>query len=74
MCEEIRPEIPRDYERVGSSAASWEKAIRELKSMIGDSDWRQGNIDNLSRAFSLSAQDRAAYFGDMDSNPPKEKK
>ncbi|MBQ6926774.1 MAG: CotH kinase family protein [Oscillospiraceae bacterium] len=73
MADELRPEIPRDYEKVGSNAASWERSIRDLKSMIEDRDWCQANIDNLSRIFGLSAGERAAYFGGIDRNPPKPK-
>ena len=66
LAEELRPEVKRDYERVGSSVASWEKSIGELRSMIEDKDWRQANIDGLCRAFELDAAERARYFGDID--------
>ena len=73
MTDELRPEIPRDYGKVGSSEASWERSIRDLKSMIADRDWCQANIDSLSRIFGLSSDERAAYFGEIDKNPPKPK-
>lgn len=72
MTEELRPEIPRDYERIGKNAASWENAIRDLRSMIADKDWCQANIDNLSRAFNLDASEKEKYFGDLDKNAAKE--
>ena len=66
MVDELRPEIPRDYGRIGSSEASWEHAIEDLRSMIADRDWQQANIDGICRAFELDAQQRAKYFGDID--------
>lgn len=66
MADELRGEIPRDYERIGSNAASWEHAIEELRAMIEERDWRQANIDGLCRAFELDREARGKYFGDMD--------
>lgn len=66
MAEEIRPEVERDYERVGSSLKSWELSIADLRSMIKDKDWEQANIDGLCTAFDLDAADRIKYFGNID--------
>lgn len=71
MADEIRPEIPRDYGRIGSSEKSWERALGDLRSMIEDRDWCQANIDNLCRSFSLSDAERSHYFGGIDKTPPK---
>ena len=66
MAEEIRPEIERDYARIGHSAVSWENAMDELRSMIRDKDWRQLNIDGICWSFDLDDEAREKYFGDMD--------
>lgn len=66
MAEEIRPEVKRDYERVGHSEESWENSIRDLQSMIADRDWQQANIDGLCEAFDLDMAERARYFGEID--------
>ncbi len=71
MADEIRPEIPRDYGRIGSNEKSWERALGDLRSMIDVRDWCQANVDNLSRTFGLSPAERAHYFGAIDKNPPK---
>jgi hypothetical protein len=66
MADEIRPEIARDYGRVGRSVISWEAAMEELRSMIRDKDWRQMNIEGLCQSFELDREARAKYFGDID--------
>ena len=66
MVEELRPEVDRDYARIGHSAASWENAISELRSMIADRNWQQANIDGLCRAFGLDDTARLRYFGEID--------
>ena len=66
MVEELRPEVGRDYARIGHSEASWDKAIRELRSMIADRNWQQANIDGLCRAFGLDDEARIKYFGEID--------
>ncbi len=66
MTEEIRPELVRDYARFGADLGSWERSLRILRGHIGESDWRQANIDALCRIFELSAEERAQYFGDID--------
>jgi hypothetical protein len=71
MADEIRPEIPRDYGRIGSNEKSWERALGDLRSMIEVRDWCQANVDNLSRAFGLSPAERAHYFGAIDKYLPK---
>jgi len=71
MADEIRPEIPRDYGRIGSNEKSWLRAMGDLISMIADKDWCQANIDNLCRSFSLNPAERVHYFGAIDKKPPK---
>ena len=66
MAEELRPEVKRDYERVGSSLKSWENSIADLRSMIDDKDWEQANIDGLCSAFELDTAERTKYFGPID--------
>lgn len=66
MAEELRPEVKRDYVRIGSDPDSWERSIADLRSMIEDKDWGQANIDALCRAFELDAAERAKYFGAVD--------
>ena len=66
MAEELRPEVERDYERIGSSLKSWENSIADLRSMIVGRDWEQANIDGLCRAFELDAAERVNYFGAID--------
>ena len=66
MTEEIRPEIERDYARVGKTRDIWENAVSELRSMIGDRDWQQANIEGICSAFELNAEERDRYFGDID--------
>ncbi len=66
LCDELRPEIPRDFALAGSSISSWERSIDELKAMIEGRDWCQANVDVLCRVFSLDAAAREAYFGDID--------
>jgi len=66
MTKELRPEVKRDYERVGSSLNSWERSIADLRSMIEDRDWEQANIDGLCRIFELDTADRMKYFGAID--------
>ena len=63
MAEELRPEVKRDYERVGSSLKSWENSIADLRSMIDDKEWEQANIDGLCSAFELDTAERTKYFG-----------
>ena len=73
MADEIRPEIERDYKRVGHSVKSWEDAMEELRYMIRDKDWRQLNIDGICQAFELDGDAREKYFGDIDGRPkPKD--
>ena len=71
MTEELRPEVGRDYARIGHSEESWENAISELRSMISDRNWQQANIDGLCRAFGLDLEARLKYFGDIDSRVVK---
>ena len=66
MAEELRPEVKRDYERVGSSLKSWETSIADLRSMIEDRDWEQANIEGLCSAFELDTAERMKYFGAID--------
>ena len=66
LTEEIRPEVSRDYERVGSSLKDWEISIDDLRSMIEDKNWEQANIDGLCSAFDLDEADRSKYFGGID--------
>ena len=66
MTEELRPEVKRDYERVGSNLESWERSIADLRSMIEDRDWEQANVDGLCRTFDLDAAERMKYFGAID--------
>ncbi|MBR6839714.1 MAG: CotH kinase family protein, partial [Oscillospiraceae bacterium] len=66
MAEELRPEVKRDYERVGSNLDSWERSIADLRSMIEDRDWEQANIDGLCRTFELDKAERIKYFGAID--------
>ena len=66
MTEELRPEVKRDYERVGSNLDSWERSIADLRSMIEDRDWEQANIDGLCRTFELDKAERIKYFGAID--------
>ena len=71
MVDELRPEIARDFSRVGSSASSWEKAVGELRSMIEDKDWCQANINTICRMFELTADEREQWFGDIDKGVKK---
>ena len=66
LCEEIRPELERDYARFGRDLSLWDRSIRLLRETVCDSDWRQGNIDGLCQSFELTAEERAHYFGDID--------
>ena len=66
MADEIRPELERDQARFGRNLSQWERNMRILRENIRDKDWRQANIDALCRTFSLSAEERAHYFGDID--------
>ena len=72
IADEIRPELIRDYARLDRDIESWDWNLNELRSMIIDHDWRQCNIDGICRAFELSAQERAQYFGDIDARPAGE--
>ena len=66
MEEQLRPEIPRDFKRDGKDERSWNKSLDALKSMIRDRDWCQANIEGVCMNFSLSAEERAHYFGAID--------
>ena len=66
MAAEIRPEVARDLARYGRDVHGFDAAIREMRQMITDYDWQQLYLDTLCRMFSLSQEDRAAYFGDID--------
>ena len=66
MVEELRPEVGRDYARIGHSEADWNKAVDDLRSMIADRNWQQANIDGLCRAFGLDDEARIKYFGEID--------
>jgi len=71
MVEELRPEVGRDYARIGHSSASWDNAISELRSMIAGRNWQQANIDGLCRAFGLGDEARLRYFGAIDGRMAK---
>ena len=66
ITEELRPEIPRDFQRAGKDEHAWNKSLENLKSMIRDQDWRQANIDGICKNFALTAEERARYFGAID--------
>ena len=66
IAEELRPEIPRDYQRAGKDERSWNRSLDNLRSMIRDQDWRQANIDGICKNFALTAEERARYFGAID--------
>ena len=66
MATQLRPEVKRDFEHVGSSQDSWERSIADLRSMIADKDWEQANINGLCRAFELDMAERVQYFGQID--------
>ena len=66
LCDEIRPELERDYARFGRDLSQWDRNIRLLRETVRDKDWRQANIDGLCQSFELTAEERAHYFGDID--------
>ena len=71
MAEEIRPEIPRDFSRVGKDERAWNKSMDALRSDIRDKDWCQANIDGICESFSVTAEERARYFGAIDKQPAR---
>ena len=66
MAEEITPEAERDFARFGRDPRSWEKNLTNFRADLVNTDWCQTNIDALCKAFHLSAEERAAYFGVID--------
>lgn len=71
MTEEIRTEVYRDFRRYNQDPESWERAVADLRSMITDYNWRQLNIDGLCATFELDDEQRAHYFGDIDTAPAR---
>ncbi|MBQ9686497.1 MAG: CotH kinase family protein [Oscillospiraceae bacterium] len=66
LSAEVRPEIARDFAQLGKTAASFDRDIRQLRSMIEDDNWRQSYLDVLCRMFGLKGAERARYFSDID--------
>jgi hypothetical protein len=66
QCAIIEPEVARDRKQLERTEASWRSAVRALKDLITESDWRQECIEAISRVFSLTGEERTRYFGDID--------
>ena len=66
LADQLRPEIPRDFRRDGKDESAWNKALDALRSTVRDKNWRQANIDAICRNFSVTAEERAQYFGAID--------
>jgi len=59
----LEPEVARDYANHGMTLEKWLSNIEYLKEFIIKKDWQQTAIDNLCRILFLTAEERAAYFG-----------
>jgi len=62
----IAPEVERDYARFGKTLEQWEWSKQRIRNLINNKNWRQYNIDALCRFFSVNAEERAEYFGEID--------
>ena len=60
----LAPEMPRAFEKLGRSGASWEYAVNELKNMVLSASWHDTCIDRLCQYLKVSPEERALYFGD----------
>lgn len=63
LSTQIAPEVARDYTRFGRTYKQWEWNIQWLKDLIIENDWTQLSKRHLSRAFYLSEEQIAHYFG-----------
>lgn len=63
LAEQIAPEVERNAQRWGWTAASWERSIDSLRGMITDYNWQQYSIDNICRILELSDEEKLEYFG-----------
>jgi hypothetical protein len=49
---------------LGLDARRWPGSVEQLRALCDGRGWTETCIDTLCRSLKLSAQERAAYFGD----------
>ncbi len=60
----LAPEIPRNHAMLGLDAGRWPESVALLRALCDGKGWTQTCIDTLCQRLKLSAEERAAYFGD----------
>lgn len=61
LCDQLRPEVARDYARFGMTLGGWEGSCSYLRTMILDWNWAGHCKDNLCWALDLSREEAARY-------------
>lgn len=65
LCEIVRPEVDRDSALTRMDEGEWRAHVDYLESLIRDTGWQRGYIENLCHLCHLTDEERLYYFGDL---------
>lgn len=67
LAQEVAHDLPYNYERWGGSYASWQEHVQFLRDFVKseENDRVAAMVQSAQRAFKLSDEEMARYFGDL---------
>lgn len=62
LCNEIDPEVERDYNRNTMNKSSWTQSVKTLRQFLIDSDWNASCTRYLCYYLNVTSEEKALYF------------
>lgn len=66
LCEQIAPEVARDFAMNGRTYKNWESAVDLLRNFLINNNWTQYNINTICHELHLTKEIRERYFGELE--------
>ena len=64
LAKQLEPEVARNHAMINAELGAWSWNLNYLRELVTVEDWQQSCLDALCDRLSVSAEERALYFGD----------